>query len=468
MTGRNKRSARRKSGATLNDEFEASNIESDRLTLKHPSRPGFLHKGRASAPVTFRGLPDLTFSEMSFLKHRRTLGHAGIQARQAVTTRKKRNSKNQDNSGYFAQPTFRASDRSSLSDDLRHVAEQSELPEPHAVPSRRVLCCQQPVSDISLSRKHAMQAMAGFEAANGVRTWPPRSYKHPSDQRGAPNSTGEFDVSDGRAASRIRGSPTVGHEQDRQDHAEVRRSAGNFEFPLRQQCDSIPEAGTVHPRSSVSNTGRTTNAKVLLERYGDEIGRPRAGPYSTDPKYYDLDDLKEMASWLPDDVAHEGLCPGCQMRSHGEMADTMPSYRRRERCQPTPTSRHNVSDRKAVPRRTEVGTSFVTEGCVGEHLGLFAEEIMCQGEQGSCDLRTDVDVQRDGLDEFDLRLIQSPNADICQSEQQYRASLDTQPAALGVTATPYQHRRQQLLRPSEDEPCEAEPFAGFSRPWILF
>ncbi|KAL8917771.1 MAG: hypothetical protein Q9208_007752 [Pyrenodesmia sp. 3 TL-2023] len=60
-----------KSGAALMHDFSARNIESERLTLKAPIPLGLFGKGRASSPVKRRGLPDLTFSEINFLNHRR-------------------------------------------------------------------------------------------------------------------------------------------------------------------------------------------------------------------------------------------------------------------------------------------------------------------------------------------------------------------------------------------------------------
>ena len=56
--------------ATLNEDFKAPNIAAERLTLK-PAGPGFLSKGKTSGNAEWKGLPDLTFSEMTFLKRKR-------------------------------------------------------------------------------------------------------------------------------------------------------------------------------------------------------------------------------------------------------------------------------------------------------------------------------------------------------------------------------------------------------------
>ncbi|RMD42133.1 hypothetical protein DV735_g2971, partial [Chaetothyriales sp. CBS 134920] len=58
------RNWKNKSGDALNRDFKAPNVESKRLTLNSRTIPGFLAKGRASAPMPRRGL---TFSELAFL-----------------------------------------------------------------------------------------------------------------------------------------------------------------------------------------------------------------------------------------------------------------------------------------------------------------------------------------------------------------------------------------------------------------
>lgn len=62
---------RKKTGHVLNESFRAPNVSQVRLTLNHPNGPGIFHKGRASAEISSSGLPDLTFSEMKFLKRPR-------------------------------------------------------------------------------------------------------------------------------------------------------------------------------------------------------------------------------------------------------------------------------------------------------------------------------------------------------------------------------------------------------------
>jgi len=63
---RKRHTRRKKTGIALNHDFKAPNVEQERLTLKNTGL-GIFNKGKASEPVTSRGLPDLTFSEMTFL-----------------------------------------------------------------------------------------------------------------------------------------------------------------------------------------------------------------------------------------------------------------------------------------------------------------------------------------------------------------------------------------------------------------
>ncbi|PVI02457.1 hypothetical protein DM02DRAFT_626661 [Periconia macrospinosa] len=69
-----KRKAKRrrvdKERSEMVQSFHANNVSTDRLTLKPRAKLGLFNNGRASSPVKGRGLPDLVFSEMKFLKRR--------------------------------------------------------------------------------------------------------------------------------------------------------------------------------------------------------------------------------------------------------------------------------------------------------------------------------------------------------------------------------------------------------------
>ncbi|KAL8721756.1 MAG: hypothetical protein Q9181_007639 [Wetmoreana brouardii] len=68
---RKKKKRLQKSGSALMQDFTAGNVKPERLTLKAATPLGLFGKGRASSPIKRKGLPDLTFSEINFLSHRR-------------------------------------------------------------------------------------------------------------------------------------------------------------------------------------------------------------------------------------------------------------------------------------------------------------------------------------------------------------------------------------------------------------
>ncbi|OGM43882.1 ariadne RING finger [Aspergillus bombycis] len=64
-----RRSAKRNRKHTMNDNFHASNVARDRLTLQSNMNLGLFQMGRTSSPVKVQG-PDLSFSEMKFLSNK--------------------------------------------------------------------------------------------------------------------------------------------------------------------------------------------------------------------------------------------------------------------------------------------------------------------------------------------------------------------------------------------------------------
>lgn len=87
------RKRRKKSGPALSNDFKALNVQQDRLILKPNTGPGIFHRGKASAPVERRGLPDLTFSGMKFLTKRRDTNDAQKQGAKDVQSPKKKSSR---------------------------------------------------------------------------------------------------------------------------------------------------------------------------------------------------------------------------------------------------------------------------------------------------------------------------------------------------------------------------------------
>ncbi|KAJ9615714.1 hypothetical protein H2200_001791 [Cladophialophora chaetospira] len=99
-----KNSVKKKAGAILNEEFQAPNVATERLTLRSTG-PGFLSKGKASATTEWRDLPDLTFSEMRFLKREREDDNARFkQIRDSHPKKKSSKGPNQEISEFFSRP----------------------------------------------------------------------------------------------------------------------------------------------------------------------------------------------------------------------------------------------------------------------------------------------------------------------------------------------------------------------------
>ncbi|KAL8910236.1 MAG: hypothetical protein Q9171_004479 [Xanthocarpia ochracea] len=83
-----KRKGMEKSGGALMQKFSAKNVDTDRLTLKTTVPVGLFGKGRASSPVRRKGLPDLSFSEVNFLSHRRRNQEEDVRSRARSKRRK--------------------------------------------------------------------------------------------------------------------------------------------------------------------------------------------------------------------------------------------------------------------------------------------------------------------------------------------------------------------------------------------
>jgi hypothetical protein len=100
-----KRKRRKKTGLALNNDSKAPNVQQDRLTLMPNTGPGIFHRGKASAPVERRGLPDLTFSGMKFLTKRRDIDDAQQPGAKDVQSPKKSSRGTaQEISDFFSRP----------------------------------------------------------------------------------------------------------------------------------------------------------------------------------------------------------------------------------------------------------------------------------------------------------------------------------------------------------------------------
>lgn len=107
MRRKHRRSSRKKTGDTLNQDFKAPNIEQERLTLRANTSGGIFGKGKASALLQTRGLPDLTFSEMTFLTKKRQPKHVRLDQHESKKPAKKQE-RSKEISDFFARPPIEA------------------------------------------------------------------------------------------------------------------------------------------------------------------------------------------------------------------------------------------------------------------------------------------------------------------------------------------------------------------------
>ena len=301
IAGHNKRSARRKSGAALNDGFQAPNVGPERLTLQHSTGPGFLGKGKSSNLTARRGIPDLTFSEMAFLSKRRDLDDARL--RGYIGHEKPKNiprGSAQDVSEFFALP---ARPGSGTRSDHEDNCERSH--------SQRSVCHSKPglrsgrrntLSQFSRDRDDLLE-MSKLR----TRTSSPATGRHPDfegsrSQHFIPGyQPPDIESEAGDKPSVVPWSPSVVQKPIRPTAVETAENK-----LLNQEERLAPStkqarypAYTVHPRSSVSNICRDQSYRPPLRPDPDEKSLPEVpGRKKCRRSYYSLDDLKYLASKL--------------------------------------------------------------------------------------------------------------------------------------------------------------------------
>ena len=157
---KSKRRRRKNNGLSLNHDFKAPNVPQDRLTLKPNTGPGIFHKGKASAPVERRGLPDLTFSEMTSLTKRRE-PHAGPQKQLKAPPKKKSNRGTaQEISGFFSGPEKKKADS--------HEPSNVMLGHPGSLASSRV--SRSNSSPAKLGPRRSLSVMSGNESVRRAQS----------------------------------------------------------------------------------------------------------------------------------------------------------------------------------------------------------------------------------------------------------------------------------------------------------
>ena len=232
------RSSRMKSRALLNDEYQAPNVEPERLTLTN-SGLGMFARGKSSAPMARRDLPDLTFSEMTFLHKRRELDDARFRALQDRSKPKKTvKGSAQDVSHYFADPEH-ASVRHKRSDSVSH-SHRLRSPDTNTSLSHRKQMAKGDASKATLRPPNVISSSEDHvDNHAGPNSQPkrlPRHHPH-SDVDG-------FYVYWSKSPERVL-------ESDKERSS---RNAVEYGLPASAQMHRGPSGeATVHPQSSISN-----------------------------------------------------------------------------------------------------------------------------------------------------------------------------------------------------------------------
>lgn len=309
---KHKRSRRNKTGDTLNQEFKAPNVEQERLTLKASVGPGIFGKGKASALFRTTGLPDLTFSEMTFLSKRQPDLAQPEKQKQSNASKKKDRSK--EISGFFAKSQSEAARLRRTSSEV-HQSQYSMGPteweitpatsSPAKLTSRTELSL---VSDVrSNPERHFNQVKqvprpTDYQANENVKK---------SNQRRTcqlpPADFAEKPV----ATMRTSGSWSVTPSRPGSRKQPVDRSAGSEQVPPQSARQSKL---TPTRESSITNSSLDRYTKnLLLENYGMSRKSHRV---PLGPVVFSLDDLKGLARIAEIEERYVGL-PG--MNSHPQI-----------------------------------------------------------------------------------------------------------------------------------------------------
>ena len=277
------RSSRKKCGVTLNDEYRAPNVEPERLTLTNNGL-GMFARGKSSAPMARRDLPDLTFSEMNFLHKKRELDDARFQALQDGSKSKKAvKGSAQDVSHYFADAEP-ASLRRTRPDSVYH----SHRFQSHDIPSSPSQRRQRAKADASKAtlepskakswpKNHAENHERSSSRLEGLQ----RHHSHPK-------ADGSY-VSWSKSPVRV---------LDPDEHLRSRKAYAHVPPLSAQMHRDVGTETVVYPQSSISNCKPQhahQGAARAAERPVTDLLGSNAVPQKT---LYCLEDLQRLAEVL--------------------------------------------------------------------------------------------------------------------------------------------------------------------------
>jgi hypothetical protein len=472
-----KRKSHRKTGSTLHKDFKAPNVGSERLTLKQDALPGIFSKGKASGPIERRGIPDLTFSEMSFLNNKRQLDHAKLRGVQALGQSGNKKGGAEDISGYFGEPA--AGD---------HVQDRTH---PTGSPGPPLDCHTSPGrpprlhSDDLVQQQRAISDRAPKERLPQVHVFEDGAW-YQRDRNLSEH------IDDTQLSSHVSWSTSPSRRPTAlKPHSRIslRRQIANAPSSFVEQA-SHAQVASVHPRSSASQSYQH------LSNYGNITKDRDAGPGDTEGadtkrQYYTLEDLMLLADrrqaefedqrlpLLRDDDRDlmnllEGLprppsihIPRAQFNLRhlgleGPDPDMMPRYDDEIQLGLAPDQFLRESTPSA-PQRSyrEQRDSPTRAGVISKREILELEALYERSEAGT------------HLDNFDLGLLEPAQEHQARdqahpSDYQFEPDEYTRSVRRSQDDAEPGSARPQLLRPSCEASSIMSPFKPFSRPRLLY
>ena len=303
-----KRKHRKKTALALNHEFKAPNVPQERLTLVPHTGPGIFNRGKASAPVERRGLPDLTFSEMNFLARRSDVEDARHHGSEEVQPRKKSNKSSAEAiSAFFSG---RKEHSRALQDPQAQPYRQREGPLKQSISPRNSSPARPSVrKPLSITSNNLAPTRAfstnGLGTAPLSKVWVPDHHapivqtyysaqKESSVQRKHSNSTRSYYSWSARPSQKIP-SPADLHGHSEGPEFLARRSNYERRPPSPRKRDVLEVVKLPSDQSSITNRSLDHYTKhVLLEedKQGVWDRIPRAAGVGG---HYTLQDLKRLA-----------------------------------------------------------------------------------------------------------------------------------------------------------------------------
>ena len=456
--------------------------------------PGIFSKGKASVPTERRGIPDLTFSEMTFLNKKRSLGDARLRTIQAISNPGSKNKGGAaEVSEYFSKPQTDESDirrsRSRVcSSSIRSNQRLSTDERPNELKTRADEGIRSPeflLTDHEPFHQHHLSAHGkGAEKQHLVN----RSVVL-KEQPESPSC-----VSWSTSPARHRAPPVT----VRQNPPTSNCSKPGVQAMYRSGLASV------HPRSSASNPDPR-----IEQPQQSRDSHPQQNVCTVKSRsYYALEDLKELAKEqaIPDDrhyfpnrsVAASSGLERIELPVLGQFFDrpalqTPRLFRPDVNLMPQP-----ISEVAGVPRFDRQHQSVTSQlrsehGVRGDNSGTDWNDIDAELEIQNLELLHGDLGSGNYLDQFDHDLLTTERISGSQSrlvsdlsplhdysdETKHMASWSAQTpleianitdrvAMQDSHASSVEHQHPQLLRPSLSRMDDEYVFKGFSTPRLLY